>query len=54
MQLQAKQENKENKRQPLSERIRAKLHERVYGDLPGKETKDEKSKSDKTDEVNKE
>lgn len=53
MQVQAHKESKENKRQPLPERIRAKLHERFYGDLPGKEGKDQKSEADKPDEVKK-
>ncbi len=49
MQLQAKKENqeaKEAKRQPLSERIRAKLHERVYGDLPNNEKKPDEVKKE--------
>lgn len=40
MQAQARKESQEAKRTPITERLRAKLHERVYGDLPQKDGKD--------------
>jgi len=40
MQAQARKESQEAKRTPITERLRAKLHERVYGDLPQKDGKE--------------